>query len=317
MAKSWDIQRSPRSAPVAPALAREPERVRVPKRAVPTKRESVRAASRGAPRTPLKRRRQRARRTWLVLIGIVVVLLALGMEVVLWLPTFRVQAVQSEGPSSTEIQSFVLNDLSGTRFLILPRNSIFFLPEAQLRAHILASFPNVEAVSIAPRGLNTLAVTTSERGAAFWWCGTSLGAPLASCYQSDANGFVFAPVVLEAAQASTSMLSMYAPLTDTNQASSSPLGMTIKKSSSLPGLLQFVKAIRSLNADVVSVDIRDDEADLYTQAGTRITYVVGHEQKAANLAASSFPSLNLNDGSLLYVDLRFDSKVFFKKRGTP
>jgi hypothetical protein len=75
--------------------------------------------------------------------------------------------------------------------------------------------------------------------------------------------------------------------------------------------------MRTLGADIVSIDIRGDEADLYTRAGTRITYVLGREQQAAGLAASAFPTLKLNDGSLLYVDLRFDSKVFFKKKGAP
>ncbi len=75
-----------------------------------------------------------------------------------------------------------------------------------------------------------------------------------------------------------------------------------------------MKALRVLNADVRSVDMRSDEADIYTRGATRITYVMGKEQQAANLAATAFPTLNLNDGSLLYVDLRFEGKVFFKKK---
>jgi hypothetical protein len=245
----------------------------------------------------------------LVLAG-VVILFAL-IEAVLWQPWFRIQNVQAEGASSSEVQAFVQQELKGTRFLVLPKNSIFFIPETAIRTHVLAAFPIAEAVSIAPSGLHTLHVVTTERASVLWWCGT---APDAStpCYQADAAGLVFAPVPPEQSAATSSMLSIYAslaqPLGDT------PAGNTIASPTRLPALIQFVKAMRTLGADVIAVAIRGDEADLYTRAGTRITYVLGREQQAATLATSAFPTLNLNDGSLLYVDLRFDSKVFFKKK---
>ncbi|MBU2330176.1 hypothetical protein KKG57_01780, partial [Patescibacteria group bacterium] len=70
-------------------------------------------------------------------------------------------------------------------------------------------------------------------------------------------------------------------------------------------------------ANVTSLAIRNDEADLYTTAGTRITYVLGQEQEAVITAASIFSQLNLNDGSVEYVDLRFAGKGYFKRRQVP
>src|SRR5262249_52105520 len=87
------------------------------------------------------------------------------------------------------------------------------------------------------------------------------------------------------------------------------------EASMIPNALEFVKAIKSLGVPIVSLVIRGDEADLYAQSGTRITYVLGTEQTTATIAASAFPSLNLNDGSLEYIDLRFGDKVYFKKVG--
>ncbi|HRH24694.1 MAG TPA: hypothetical protein PK109_03875, partial [Candidatus Paceibacterota bacterium] len=60
--------------------------------------------------------------------------------------------------------------------------------------------------------------------------------------------------------------------------------------------------------------IRGDEADLFVPPGTRVTYVVGQEVEAAKSAEAAFKGLNLVDGSLLYVDLRFDGKVYVKRR---
>jgi hypothetical protein len=228
-----------------------------------------------------------------------------------------VQEVRVDGPNAEAISAFVKDDLQGSQFLLLPKSSIFILQQRQIREHILSSFPNVQAVSITPSGLTTLTIKTVERATAFWWCGTMYALPLQTCYQADTEGRIFAPVSFTEGAASSSMLWLFSPVATSTGALPAPLGSSIVNTKPIPNALSFVKAMKSLGANIVAVDIRGDEADLYTQAGTRITYVLGREEQAAALAATSFPSLKLNDGSLLYVDLRFDSKVFFKKKGKP
>jgi hypothetical protein len=240
------------------------------------------------------------------------VLILVVIEVVLWQPFLRVRTVAVEGPGADAIQKFVEGQLSGSRYAVVPNNSIFFIPENRIRAAVLTAFPEIEAVSIAPSGLNTLVLKSTGRATVLWWCGV----PDASveCYHADAKGLVFSEVPPEERAAASSTLVVHAPLAPAPAGTTPPRGSFIAGAERLPALIQFIKALRGLGADIVSVTIRDDEADIYTRAGTRITYVLGREQAAANLAASGLPALNLNDGSLLYVDLRFDSKVFFKKK---
>jgi hypothetical protein len=310
--KSWDIQPSaPRSRPTQRKAP--PEIVRRP-----STRESVRRATPTRSSVPLKRRRQLARRRLLIIALSLLAVLVVAVEVVLWQPWFRVATVDASGPGADTLPTFLQEKLSGTRFLIVPKNSIFFLPEKELRAAVLHAYPNVSAVSLSPKGLTTLSVKTLGRASIFWWCGTSYATPYGSCFDTDNEGFIFAPAietVSEGTSTDTSMLRVYAPVADADASLASPLGAHLQSPAHIPGVTQFVKAMRTLGADVVMVDMRGDEADLYTQAGTRITYVIGKEEEAAALAASGFPNLNLNDGSLLYVDLRFSGKVYFKKRG--
>lgn len=279
----------------------------------PTRREAVRAPAPRGPRVPLGKRRRNARKKLLIGLSVGIIALLVLFEILLWQPFLRISTVTTEGPSAPELKAFVERQLVGTRYLIVPRNSIFFLPEKEVRAAVLAAFPEVEAVSISPKGLSTLSVVASPRSGVLWWCGT-LEAPVTPCYEADAHGFVFKQVAPELSAASTTALTIYAPL-ETPPGSTPPIGSSIAAHDRLPAIVQFVKAMRTLNADVVSIALRGDEADLYTRAGTRITYVVGREQQAVGLATSGFSTLNLNDGSLLYVDLRFDSKLYFKKRG--
>lgn len=247
--------------------------------------------------------------------GILLALLVVVLEVVLWQPWFRVRNVEASGPDADALAGFVKQELSGTWFYLAPRNSIFFLPERELRARILAAHPDLAAVSLSPAGLATLSVRTISRESIFWWCGTSRALALDTCYGTDAEGLIYEQVAPNASSTDTGMLRVYAAVADADASRQSPVGAHLASTSHIPGVIQFVKAMRELGADVVAVDLRDDEADLYTKAGTRITYVVGKEQEAAALAASAFPSFDLNDGSLQYVDLRFSGKAYFKKKG--
>ena len=157
---------------------------------------------------------------------------------------------------------------------------------------------------------------TSSLTNAFVWCGESPALPAESCYDADAEGLIFAAHPLSVASSTATStdneLLVYGPL---EAAGESPIRAHVTYASALPGALKFIKAMRGLGADIRSVTLRGDEVDLHTEAGTRITYVIGKEGEAAILAATSFPTLKLNDGSIEYIDLRFQNKVYLKRKG--
>ena len=296
----------------------------------------------GREREPLKERRKRARRRTSLVLLILLLILVGGVFAGLWSSAFRIQHVEAAGPDSDGIQTAAMVSLAGTYEYVLPRNSIFFFPQSSLRAQILAEYPDVSAISISRVSFNTIAINSVPREPAFLWCGaaytpTELStAPIVSivatsssvatlptlpvslpsapipCYDTDAQGDVYA--LDNGAPSDT--LRIYDSLASTSIASTSPLGEDISEANMIPNALQFVKVIKGLGVSVVALVIRGDEADLYAQSGTRVTYVLGTEEATAHVAESAFPDLNLNDGSLDYVDLRFAGKLYFKKTGS-
>lgn len=308
----------------------------------------------GRDREPLKARRKRARRRLSVLLSILVIAIVAAGFVGIWSPALRIQHVEAAGPDANGIETTSLGSLVGVEDYVVPRNSIFFFPEATLRANLLQQYPDISAVSISRASLDTIYIASVARESAFLWCGptyepnqtsavalasaiaqaTSTGITMNSsstltaalttgvtqtpCYDADAQGDVFAPDV----DASPDTLRVYDPLASSSASTTSgigagsPLGQYVDEADMIPNALQFVKAIKSLGVPIVSLVIRGDEADLYAQSGTRITYVLGTEEQTAVTAASAFPQLNLNNGSLSYVDLRFSGKVYYKKSGT-
>jgi cell division septal protein FtsQ len=290
-------------------------------KAVPASKPSIPASTRNVTisrgkkarpesKEPLKKRRKKTQKAFLVVIGIAILLLVIGLFYLAWMPAFRVSAVSAEGPHAEEAKQLAERSLEGTYAFILPRNSLFFIPEDDMRADILADHADIQAISITADGLNALRVRTLPRAEAFVWCGIAPGLADGTCYSANAEGLIFAPVALELASTSEA-LRVYGAIE--GQEGASPVKAHIGYASRIPEALRFVKAMQTLGANVVSLSLRDDEADLYTEAGTRITYVLGHEQEAAGIAASVFPQLALNDGSVAYVDLRFSGKAYFKR----
>ena len=341
--RSWDIQpkrKAPPQAPqrvAAPEVRRAPQRVpqRIPQRAVvlkakekPMPQAQARAIKRqpavpkGKDREPLRVRRKRQRRKSLIILSILFVLLVVAAFGSMWLHLFRIQDVNATGPDSQGMQGIADAQLAGTYHFVIPRNSIFFFPEEAIREQILQQYPDISAVSISRTSFSTISIVSIPREVALTWCGptypavqlTASSTQVDNCYSADAQGIIFAPV--SAAEASSSnTLRIYDPLQD-DADTSAPLGKVIAQASFIPNALQFVKAIKSLGVPIVALVIRGDEADLYAQSGTRITYVLGQEEVTAQTAESAFPSLNLNDGSLEYVDLRFQGKAYFKRVGS-
>ncbi len=330
MAKSWDIQPSSRSTPRAkekpkaapPRVARQepvrtaptPERPRLEAR--PVRRSEARGArasqtSRGV--ISLKERRKSRRKNILTFIVVGLVLLFVAVVAVLWQPFLRVQKIETSGPHADELSTFVEGKLTGRVHLIFPKNSIFFIPTDELRSEILATYPDVEAVSLSASGLTALSVTTTGRATAFWWCGTAFMSVHPNCFETDTSGKIFNPIDASSTSASSTPFILFGTY-DGALSPNSPLGGTIAGAHFIPDMLRFVKTLKSLGAPVTSAEIRGDEADIYTMSGTRITYVLGREEQAASLAATAFPTLDMQGSSLLYVDLRFASKIYFKKK---
>jgi hypothetical protein len=263
-----------------------------------------------------ERRRQKTARSLLFYAAGAVVLAGL-LWYGLWRPEVRIETVDasSAGADQGAIEALAKKELSGTFYGVIPRNSFFFYPERAIRADILDAYPRYSAVALNREGFSALAVTATPRAAAFRWCGTpdALSAEGASCYDADADGLVFE--YADPAASSTGELLVYAKLEDTPHHDSYPIRAHVVGASSLPAILSFAHSIEALGVPLSSVAIEGDEASLFVAPNTRITYVIGHEATARKDAAAAFPTLNLQDGSIEYVDLRFDGKVYLRRRG--
>lgn len=329
--KSWDVQ--PKARPhVRPA---PPERRNVPidsmrrvQRPAPV-RALIRAPRQSAPPPSgrLRERRKKARKTGLIVLVIFFVLLAGALLYAVWLPALRIQEVQVTGTSADGVEAVARASLAGRYAYVIPRNSVFFFPKDLMRESVLRAHPEISALSIERASFTSLKLTGTSRAQAFIWCGVSLTdeIPDGLCYDTDAEGFIYKPANVST---STTVLStgsstpptagdlrIYSSLDRELAEGESPVGLHVTRAAAIPNALRFVKAVRGLGIPVTALALRNDEADLWISDSTRITYVLGREDEAAQLAASVMPTLHITDGTIEYLDLRFKGKAYVKRHG--
>ncbi len=273
------------------------------------------SAERGSERLA-ERRRVRRRRGFIVF-GVLLCILAGALIWGLRQNSVRISRINVYGADAS-FAAYAKEAMQGSYFGIIPRDSTFFFPASSIRASILAAHPDIAAVSIFRNGLTGISIKTDDRAPIARWCGSSAVSQTAStsptsgkenCYLFDASGFIFATATTSTQTINSFML--YAPL----QASSSePLLMTIAHADELPAAFDFARQLDTLGSPVTQVVIQGDEVDDYLASGTRVMYVLGHENDAFTALVSARANVNLADGSLDYVDLRFDGKVYLKKK---
>ncbi|MDB5190154.1 MAG: hypothetical protein JWN49_480 [Parcubacteria group bacterium] len=331
--KSWDIQAKPRrqAPPAAPSIApaqrvATPVRRRIESVAPPRPTASQKPAPvkslRPAPlpKGSLKQRRKKKRQTARYVFLFIVLVIIAGAFYALWQPFDRIQTVQVQGPDSDIAHQIALTTLGGTYWHLVPRNSTFFFPSAKIRAAVLDANPDLSAVSFSRTSFSSLEIRTTARASVFIWCGTTIDTPYSdgSCFDADIEGLLFKiadPSEVGTASSTTNRIRVFSGLDREIDSNQSPVRAHVAYSSAIPEALKFVTAVQQLGVPVSALALRGDEADLWVQGPTRITYVLGHEKDAAELAASSLPNLALTNGSIQYVDLRFPGKVYIKKYG--
>ncbi len=285
------------------------------------------------------RRRLRRRRVFIALIFLSLLIIG-GVLYVLQQNELRITRVQIFGADQS-LSDIALAAMQGTYLGVIPRDSTFFFPASRIRTDIIALHPDIAAVSIFRSGLTGLSIRINDRAPIALWCGltptfiastTEAHGSSEYCYVFDASGFIFA-----AQATSTDTINnfkLYAPLAPLETPAQArtgvsdtlsltgrvgdiqePLRATIAHADQLPATFDLARQLATFGSPVVSIIVRGDEVDDMLGSGTRVTYVLGNEKNAFTALMSARQNMNLADGSIEYVDLRFDGKVYLKKNG--
>lgn len=267
--------------------------------------------------------RRKARHNFLYIASAVVMLIVLGAAVYgLWQDQVRVSHVVIYGADQS-LSLEVLSAMHGSYFGIIPSDSIFFIPESKIRSSIMDNRPEIAAVSIFRNGFSGLSIKIDYRVPIAEWCGATFNptrfdlgnSDLRSnlvgsgeCYFFDSSGFIFA--TSSASVKPVNSFFVYIP----HEITESVIGTFLPNAEKFPRVFDLAREISTLGQSVSSIIFRDDEVDIRLGNGIRITYILSREQDAFSALVSASPSLSLNDKTIEYIDLRFEGKVYLKRK---
>lgn len=263
--------------------------------------------------TRLAGRRRRLQRRGLIAFGIVLVILLGALIWVLWQSPVRIVHVQIFGADQS-LAEIADTEMRGSYLGVIPRNSTLFFPADRIRADLLATHLEIAAVSLFRNGLTGLTIKIDNRIPVARWCGSDAEKDLRSnlvasgCYLFDVKGYIFATAATTTQTINPFVV--YESLENANRI----IGVTLPNAQEFPSAFDFARQIGTFGGKVSSIVFTNGEVNQYLASGTRITYVMGNEQNAFTALVSAKSNLNLTDGSIEYVDLRFDGKVYVKKK---
>lgn len=258
-----------------------------------------------------KKRKQAIRLVGISLLVIIVVAVPIYL---LRTQRFLISSVVVSGNNVTkteDIQKIVEDKINGNYLLIFPKSNDLLYPKASITKTLLQDIPRLSEVEVTLSNPHTLSVSVVEHEPFALYC-TNVSNPSdpSGCFFLDKDGYIFS----EAPSFSGGVYFVYTgdPVFD------SPLGQSYLNKTIFSELPPFIQSLSNLNlSPKVFVD-KGDEYNVILSSGATIMWKSSsdlgtiYSDLESFLSDPSFTKEKAALGRLLYIDLRFGNKVFYK-----
>ena len=272
----------------------------------------------------LKRKKHKSARKKMTIFLIILFLIFLGLSFASRIPAFNINNVSVSGNrivESKDIENIIKSEISGHYLWLFPKTNFLIYPKHQILNELNNKFKRLKSISIGVDNFKSLNVSVSEYEGKYLWCGTLIPALRSNsednkCYFLDSDGYIFD----EAPYFSGNVyFKFYGDLNEEN-----PTGSYFMKDK-FTKIVEFKNTIEKMNLKPTAfwLDNNREEGSFSISSepamGPSIIFKIDsdYENMAENLQAaiSTEPlhtDLLTKLPSLLYLDLRFGNKVYYK-----
>ncbi len=242
----------------------------------------------------------------------------------------NINDIQITGNKVTEaekIKETVEKGIAGRYLWFFPKTNFLFYPRRALNRELILRFPRLESVSTNVDSFRILRVSVAERLPAYTWCGPEpdLEAKLPNipnkCYFMDRNGYIFDEAPYFRGEVYFKFYGK-ADVDDNN-----PLGSYFKKTG-FEKLVSLKGMSEKIPVKPVALYLEDEKnAKMFLSSpsvgrmGPKIIFEIDSDFEKIlenlQLALATEPlqsDFQKKYSSLLYIDLRFENKVYYKFR---
>ncbi len=281
-------------------------------------------------RSPEAIRRQRIWRAVVAVCGVVAVGALSWGAVALWnYPKFQITSVKvlgAESLSEEEVRQQVMRALEGSYAKVLSRANVWWFPARTIQSALQERFPRIRAVSLQREGLQTLRVVVRERVPRALWCGDIVPSfyrlskepdaaeEYGTCYFLDRTGYLFAKAP---SFTGTPLPRFYGALRR-----GEVVGQQFIPENDFAALLALYRMFEARELPLQGLLVADEKTmELYLQGGIRVIARRGAAPsdilEAVHAVLRAEDEKDIARTQIEYIDVRFGSKVYVKKRNGP
>lgn len=272
----------------------------------------------------LYKKKQKKVKKKVIIFLIIFFVLILSISFALRIPAFNINNLIISGNKVIEtkvIEDIVKNEISGHYLWLFPKTNFLIYPKYKIKKELNSKFKRFENLSIKVKDFKSLEVNVSEYEGKYLWCGVVV--PILNsninqkCYFLDDSGYIFD----EAPYFSGNVFFKFYGDDIVNK--ENPLGSYFIKDKFVK-IIEFKNTIEKMNLKPNALWLDNDREANFSLSnepmiGPRIIFKIDedYQKLAENLQAaiSTEPlqtELKTKLSSLLYIDLRFGNKVYYK-----
>lgn len=272
----------------------------------------------------LRRKKHKSTRRKVVVILVIFFVVILGLSFASRINKININQINISGNKvveTKEIEDIIKNKISDHYLWLFPKTNFLIYPKRGILNELNNKLKRLKDISISINNFRILEISVSEYEGKYLWCGISLpdltNSANQKCYFLDDNGYIFDEAPYFSGEV---YFKFYGNGGLSNEI---PIGTYFLKDKFVK-IIEFKDAIQKLNLNSTAFWLdNDSEADFSISGepmtGPRIIFKLDEDfgKLAENLqaAVSTEPlrtELKTKLSSLLYLDLRFGNKVYYK-----
>jgi len=274
------------------------------------------------------RERRRKRRRFLIVFMLLIFLIA-GITFASHLRSINVSIITTEGnkiTSTRDITKLIEKEISGNYLFLISKANTFIFPKNYIEKKLLVEFPRIEKLWISRIGFNGLQVHIVERSGQYLWCGELIDQNTlptdSSCYFIDKDGYIFGTAPYFSGDA---YFKFYG--SEDLDLTKSVIGQSLTTSERYTDFIRMIDGLEKLGIYSQAIKIRSNgeyrvvltkvdnthavNSEIYYSREADVEVVLSNIETAMT-SVEFKKQFDENRASLLYIDLRFKDKVYYK-----
>jgi hypothetical protein len=260
-----------------------------------------------------KRKKREKRIKWILIVLCLIIFVAVPFYL-LRTPKFLITNIEVRGNGVTqteEIEQIVMDKLAGKYLWLFPKSNAVLYPKSGIRQSLLQNIPRLSAVEVELSNPRTISINLVERQPFALYCKdvVYMNSP-EGCFFLDQTGYIFS----EAPSFSGGVYTVYT----SEPVMESPLRQTYLEEDVFLRLEPFIKGVEQAGLRPKVFIKKSEELNLRLESGAVIMWKATADLETILSDLESF----LSDKNftkepralerIIYIDLRFGNKVFYK-----